>query len=198
MAKAKKKSAGKKVGSARKGKAAKPTKADTVQTTGGDGDGGVPPLLAGNMPPIKDLLYHLEQIAGYQAKAKTASMAVTKAKNAAKAAGVDLKSLSETQGLIGMDPLDMATYFRQLQALMKEKGMPIQIQLFEPKFGSVEDQASHEGWADGTNGRTPNTTRWPEGTPGHVQYMRRWNDGQKEIISKGAKGDEAGGESEED
>lgn len=184
MAKAAKKPK-KKIGSARKGSRVKQTAAEKTQTPG---DGGIPPLLAGNMPPIKDLLYHLEQIAGYQAKAKTASMAVTKAKNAAKSAGVDLKALSESQGLIGMDPLDMATYFRQLQAIMQEKGMPIQLQLYEPKFGSVEDQASHEGWNDGTNGRTPNTTRWPEGTPGHVQYMRRWNDGQKEIVTKGAGG----------
>lgn len=175
-----------KAGSSRRRQAAKPTKAETVEVSGPESA----PLLAGNMPPVKDILYHMEQIAGYQAKAKTASMAVTKAKNAAKAAGIDLKAISEAQGLIGMDPLDMATYFRQMQVVMHEKGMPVQIALFEPKFGSVEDQASREGWSDGTAGRTPNTTRWQEGAPGHVQYMRRWNDAQKEIVMKDAGGDE--------
>jgi hypothetical protein len=178
----------KSVGSARKGRAAKPTKAETVEVSGGET--GVPPLLAGNMPPIKDLIYHMEQIAGYQAKAKTASMAVTKAKNAAKAAGVDLKSIAEGQGLIGMDPLDMATYFRQLQAIMVEKGMPVQIQLFEPKFGSTEAQAKHEGWNDAKADKPPNTVRWPEGTPGYPEYMRSWNDGTRDNTVKRVTGAE--------
>ena len=194
---AKKKAVAKKAakGGVSRRRAAKPTKAETVEVSA-PGD-GTAPLLAGNMPPIRDLVYHLDQIAGYQAKAKTASMAVTKAKNAAKEAGVDLKALSQTQGLIGLDPLDMATYFRQLQVLMREKGMPVQIQLFEPKFGSVEDQASHEGWNDGLAGKTPNTSRWPEGAPGSVQYMRRWNDSQKELIMQGASGGEDGNDQDQ-
>lgn len=125
---AKKKAAKKKVGGARRGALAKPTKDETVEVD----SGAAAPLLAGNMPPIKDILYHMDQIAGYEAKAKTAGMAVKKAKDAAKAAGIDMKAIAEAKGLNGMDPLDMATYFRQLQAVMREKGMPIQIGLFEP------------------------------------------------------------------
>lgn len=180
-----------KAGGGSRRRALKPTKSETVEVSGVDPS--VPPLLAGNMPPVKDILYHLEQIAGYQAKAKTASMAVTKAKNAAKEAGVDLKALSESQALIGMDPLDMATFFRQLQVVMQEKGMPVQISLFEPKYGSVEEQAGVEGWADGKAAKTPNTTRWREGAPGHVQYMRRWNDAQKDNLT-----DKAGADNDED
>jgi hypothetical protein len=182
-----------KVGSARKGAKARPTKAETVQTTGGEGAAAVESLFGGNMPPVKDLVYHLDQIAGYEAKAKTASMAVKKAKDAAKSAGIDLKSLAETKALNGMDPLDMATYFRQLQVLMREKGMPVQLSLYEPKFGTVEEQASAEGWRDGKAGRTPDTVRWSEGAPGHIQYMRRWNDAQKDNLENGV-GDEPDGE----
>ena len=182
MAAKKKAAVKKKAGSSPRRRAAKPTKAEKVDVSSSE----TPPLLAGNMPPIKDLLYHMEQISGYQAKAKTASMAVTKAKNAAKASGIDLKSIAEAHQLNGMDPLDMATYFRQLQAIMTEKGMPVQIALFEPKHGSVEEQGSAEGWRDGKAGRSPDTQRWPEGAPGHTQYMRRWNDAQKDNLTGGA------------
>lgn len=188
----------KKGGSSSTRRPAKPTKAEKVEVSAPGKDPTVPPLLAGNMPPIKDILYHLEQIAGYQAKAKTASMAVTKAKNAAKEAGVDLKSLAEGQGLIGMDPLNMATYFRQLQAIMREKGLPIQIQLFETKYGSVEEQAMKEGWDAGIAGRSPDTARWPEGTPGHEQHMRGWNDAQRHLVTKGATGSKAANDEDED
>lgn len=183
-----------KLGSARKGKAAKPTKSETVDVK----VGGQPieSLLIGNMPPIKDLLYHAQQIAGYQARAKRAQGLVTDAKNKAKEAGCDLNALSLAMGFEKMDPLELATILRQTAAVMQAKDMPIQMQLLEPKFGTVDEQAGAEGWAAGKAGRTPDTARWPEGSPGHVQYMRRWNDGTKENVTGAATGDE--GESEEE
>lgn len=184
MAAKKKTALKKKVGSARRGKSAKQTKGETVEVNPAQG------LLIGNMPPVKDLLYHADQIAGYQAKAKTAQGHVTAAKKRAREAGVDLNSIATALGYERTEPLELATHLRQLAALMAEKGMPVQIQLFEPKHGSVKEQAAAEGWAAGKAGRTPDTTRWPEGAEGHVEYMRRWNDGQKEIISGKATGEE--------
>lgn len=166
------------------------TKAEKVETS--VKEAGALPLLAGNMPPIKDLLYHLETIAGYQAKAAFAAGKVSEAKKKAKDAGVDLKSISLTMGFEKLDALDLATLLRQLQALMNENGLPVQIQLFEPSFGTPEEMAAHEGWTAGKAGRTPDTQRWIEGTPAHTAYMRRWNDGTKDNIQNGA------GEPEED
>lgn len=165
---------------------AKPTKDEKVEVSGVDPT--VPPLLAGNMPPTKDLLYHLNQIKGYMDAAKTASGRVTAAKKSAKEAGVDLQAVSLALGFKRADPLDIATLLKQLSVYMREDGSPVQMALFEARFGSVEEQAKSEGWRDGTAGRSPDSSRWPEGGPGHVEYMRRWNDGQKDLVTNGAKG----------
>lgn len=177
----------KKSGKAPKGgsstrRAKKATKAESVEVNGAQG------LLLGNMPPIKDLKYHLGQIKGFQDAAKTASGRVTAAKKAAKEAGVDLQAIALAMGFKRADALDLATMLRQLQALMAEEGTPVQISLFEPKYGSVEKQAAHEGWKDGKAGKSPDTVRWPEGTPGHVEYLRRWNDAQRDTIEGDAGG----------
>lgn len=183
MAAKKKKAAAapkRKKGGGSRRRAAKPTKDETVEVSGVEA--GSAPLLAGNLPPTKDLLYHLGQIKGYQDAAKTASGRVTAAKKAAKEAGVDMQAVALAMGFSRSDPLDLATVLKQLQVYMREGGMPVQIGLFEPKFGSLEEQAKAEGWAAGRASRTPDTARWPEGAPGHVEYMRRWNDGQKDLI----------------
>lgn len=144
-------------------------------------------LLTGNMPKIKDLNYHMAQIAGYIDKSRTAAKRVTEAKASAKEAGVDLAAIMEILSMKRADPLDVATHFRQLAALMQEEGMPVQIQLFEPKHGSIEDQAKSEGYQCGYAGKSPDTERWPEGTPGHEEYMRAWNDGQRQLVEHGQK-----------
>ena len=162
-------------------RAPKPGKTEEVDTSTG------PQLLLGNMPPIRDLIYHLDNIAGWQAKAKTAQGKVTDAKKKAREAGVDLSAIALTMGFERMDPLDMATQLRQLQSLMNERGLPVQMQLYEPKYGSVEEQGAAEGWAAGTSGRSPDTERWKEGAPGHKEYLRRWNDAQRQTIEGGQK-----------
>lgn len=168
-------------------KVAKPTKAEKVEVNGAsDDEPTLLPLLGGNMPPIRDIMYHLDTINGLQARARTAAGKVSDAKKKAKEAGVDLKAIAEGVGMERMDPLDLAAYLRQLQTIVREKGLPVQLTLYEPKYGSIEEQARNEGGLDGANGRTPNMGRWPEGTPGSVDYMRAWNDSQAEIIRKGS------------
>jgi hypothetical protein len=164
-----------------KKRAAKETQDEQVEVA-------VQSLLTGNMPKIRDLQYHMSQIAGYQDKARSASARVTEAKKKAKEAGVDVGAIMEVLAMKREDPLDVATRLRQLAALMSEEGLPVQIQLFEPKFGSIEEQAAAEGWQAGINGRSPDTERWPEGTPGHTEYLRRWNDAQREIVTGGKGG----------
>lgn len=158
-------------------RAAAPTKAETVEN-------GMSLLMGDNGPPSKDLLYHLDQIAGYMDKAKTAQTRVTEAKKKAKDAGVDVKAITDTLTELRMDPLDLAHRMHQKATLWREKGMPIQMSLYEPKFGSIEEQAKTEGWQDGINARNINLARWPEGAPGHIEYNRRWNDAQAENASK--------------
>lgn len=142
-------------------------------------------LLSGNMPKIRDLTYHMGQIAGYQDKARTASAKVTEAKKKAKEAGVDVGAIMEIISMKREDPLEIATRFRQLAALMAEEGMPVQIKLFEPTYGSLEDRATKLGYDAGINGRSPPSDMFPEGTPGHPEMLRAWNDGQRQLVENG-------------
>jgi len=164
-------------------RAPKESKSEGVDTSTG------PQLLLGNMPPVKDLIYHLETIAGWQAKAKTAKGRVTDAKKKAREVGVDLNAIAQAMGFERMDPLELATQLRQLQVLMAERGLPVQMSLYEPKYGTVDEQAAAEGAAAGKAGRTPDGARWPEGAPGFVAYMRAWNDEQGVLAKKLGKGD---------
>lgn len=182
MAKAKTADKPKKQPKSKGGKrAAKEAKADAVDVAVGS-------LLAGdNMPPIKDLSYHYRQILGLMKKASEAQSLVTDAKKKAKEAGVDIKALMDTKALMGMDPLDLASLLKQKAALLQNLGAPVQFVLFEPKFGSIDEQAKSEGWAAGKAGRSPDGARWPEGTPGHEAYMRAWNDAQRDTVLAGQK-----------
>lgn len=164
-------------------RAAKETKEEQVEVIAAS-------LLGGNMPKIKDLSYHLSQISGYQDKARTAAAKVTEAKKRAKESGIDINAIMDTLRMQRLDMLDLATELKQKAALMSELGFGVQIQLFEPKYGSIDDQAAAEGSRDGSSARTPNTERWPEGTPGSVSYMRAWNDAQASIVMNGANAEE--------
>lgn len=159
-------------------KSSTPTKDETVET-------GVMSLLMGdNAPPLKDLNYHYNTILGLMDKAASAQTKVSDAKKKAKEANVDVAALMNVRKALKMDPLDLAHRLRQEAALLRDKGSPVQMQLYEPKFGTVEEQAGNEGWQDGINARNMNLARWPEGTPGFVEYSRKWNDAQAENASK--------------
>lgn len=177
MAPKQKAAAPKKRGGGRK--PAKETKDETVEVST-----GLSLLMGDNGPPNKDLIYHLEQISGYIAKAKAAGAKVTEAKKRAKEANVDVPGIMQMLAEEKMDPLELATRLKQKAKLYAERGMPVQMSLYEPAYGSIEDQAKAEGWADGKAARNMNLARWPEGSPGHVEYSRRWNDAQHENASK--------------
>ena len=169
-----KKSPPKKSKSARRPKQ-KETAAETVETSEGV------QLLLGNMPAAKDAMYHYQTILGLIDKARTASARVSEAKKKAKEANVDVGALMTVMRMERADPLDLASELKMQAMLMSELGLPVQMQLFEPKYGSIDAQAAAEGAQSGKNGRSPDTVRWPEGVPGHTAYMRAWNDEQGEI-----------------
>jgi hypothetical protein len=162
--------------SAPRRRAAKPTADEQVESSSGV------QLLLGNMAPDKDATYHYENILGWMAKVKSAQGSLGEARKKAEESGVRVKALTDAMKLEKADPLDVAGYLKELQRTARLRGFPVQIGLFEPKFGSIEDQAMSEGWAAGKAGRTPDMTRWPEGSPGHVPYMRRWNDAQADTV----------------
>lgn len=153
-------------------------------------DSGMSLLMGDNMPPKRDVMYHYETILGLMEKASAAASRVSDAKKKAKEAGVDVPALMATKKMMNMDPLDMAVYLRQTAMALAELGAPIQLSLYEPKYGSIEEQAATEGWNDGINAKDMNVARWPVDAPGGKEYARRWNDAQAENASKIGKTDE--------
>lgn len=162
-------------------RAAKATKTETVEVSDGV------QLLLGNIIGKKDREYYTLTYLALKAKQDTATSHVRDFRKKAKEAGVDMEALTDTLKMERMDPLDLAAYLKQQAAFFQDRGLPIQIQLFEPKYGSVEAQATKIGWDAGLNGRSPPVDLYPEGTPGHPEMMRGWNDAQAQVIENGKK-----------
>ena len=158
-------------------RAKKPTKGETVETSEGV------QLLLGNMPSAKDAMFHYQTILALIDKARTASARVSEAKKKAKEANVDVGALMTVMRMERADPLDLAGELKMQAMLMSELGLPVQINLFEPKYGSIEEQAKAEGFAAGKAGRSADGGRWKEGEPGYEEYLAAWTKGQASHVT---------------
>lgn len=162
-------------------KAAKPANGTFVKSSEGV------QLLLGNMMGEKDRAYYVDTYLKLLAKHQKTGSDLSDFGKKAKEAGVDMPAMKAVLKLEKTDPLDLASTLKQMAAFGKDRGLPIQIQLFEPKYGSIEAQATKLGWDAGMSGRNPPTELYPEGTPGHTEAVRAWNDAQAQIILDGAK-----------
>lgn len=162
-------------------RAAKPTKAERVETSEGV------QLLLGNMMEQKDREYYVETFLKLKAKADTANSHVRDFRKKAKEAGVNMKAMTDTLSMERLDPQEVADYLRQQMMFFRDRGMPVQLALYETKFDSIEKQATAMGWTAGINGRSPPIDLFPEGTPGHSEMSRAWNDAQAQVIENGKK-----------
>lgn len=162
-------------------RAAKATKEETVDVSTGV------QLLLGNMIGEKDRSYYYQTYLNLLAKKAHIGSQIQEFGKKAKEAGVDMAALKLVISMEKWESLDLATYLKQLAANMRDRGLPLQMNLYQPQYGTVQEQATAMGWADGKSGRSPATDLWPEKTPGHEEYMRAWNDGQKQIIEDGQK-----------
>jgi uncharacterized protein (UPF0335 family) len=159
-------------------KPAKETKAETVETSTGV------QLLLGNMMAQKDREYYVNTYLGLKGKCDKANSDLSEFGKKAKEAGVDMKAMKQVLGMEKLDAIDVADFLKQMAAFARDRGLPVQIQLFQPKFGTLEAQATQLGWDAGINGRNPPVDLFPEGTPGHPEMMRAWNDSQAQLVSQ--------------
>lgn len=162
----------------------KETKAEAVEVSSGV------QLLLGNIIGQKDREYYLETFLKLKAKAATANSAVRDFRKKAKEAGVNMSAVDDVLAMEKMDPMDLADLLKQTMLLARDRGLPVQIQLFEPKYGSPDEQATKLFWDAGINGRSPPIDLFPEGAPGYEAGMRAWNDAQKQIVEDGKKAQE--------
>lgn len=136
-----------------------------------------------NMPSERDLEHHLQNIKGWKDKAATAQKHLSDARKKAREAGISIKAIMVYLGYERADTLDVATELGQLSILMRRRGHPVQMQLYDLRHGDPAAQAKAEGYADGRAAKTPNAARWPETSPQHAIYMAAWNDGQKDNLA---------------
>ena len=171
---------GKKAVKSRK-QAQKPTKDEEVEVRTGV------QLLLGNMVGEKDRSYYYDTYLKLLGQKASIGSKIQDFGKKAKEAGVDLAAMKLTIQMEKWDPLDLATHLKQQAAFMRDRGLPVQMSLYEPQYGSIEEQAKKLGWDAGIAGRSPPTDLFPEGTPGNSEMMRGWNDGQAHIIQNGKK-----------
>lgn len=162
-------------------RAAKETKAETVEASQGV------QLLLGNMMEQKDREYYIETFLKLKDKLNTASSHVREFRKKAKEAGVNMKAMTDTLSMERLDPIDVADYLKQQMLFFRDRGMPVQLALYETKYASIEKQAEAMGWDAGMNGRSPPVDLFPEGTPGHSEMLRSWNSAQAQVIEDGQK-----------
>jgi len=175
--KTKKSAAPKKAKRSRGRRKAKETKAETVEVSN-----GVQLLLGiGNGPQDEELVRDFELLMNLMAKSATAAGRVSEQKSKMKDKGIDVKAVMNTMRLERLAPEDLARELQQQQRLMKARGLPIQVELFEAKYDSPEAQAKVFGFKDGKDGRSQDASRWPEGTPAHQAYVDAWVEGQKQM-----------------
>lgn len=105
-------------------------------------------LLLGNMMEEKDRAYYVETYLKLKAKLDTAASHVRDFRKKAKEAGVNMQALTDTLSMERMDPLEVADYLKQQMMFFRDRGMPVQIALFEPKFRSSNRLKSRRSrWA---------------------------------------------------
>lgn len=155
---------------------AKESKADKVEKSEGV------QLLLSNLPSDRDATVAYETLLRLIAAARTASGRVGDQKKKMREIGFDVSSFLETMKLERMDPLDLAQKLQEQARLGRLRGLPVQIQLFETKYESAEEQAEAEGVALGKAGKGPDTARWPEGGAGHPEHMKGWQRGQQDLV----------------
>lgn len=139
-------------------------------------------LLLGNMMEQKDRAYYMETWLKLKAKADTATSHLRDFRKKAKEAGVNVQAMTDTLKMERLDPLEVADYLKQQMMFFRDRGMPVQLSLYEPKYDSVEQQAQHMGWDAGINGRSPPIDLFPENTPGYEPMLKAWNDAQAQLI----------------
>jgi hypothetical protein len=187
---AKKPAAKKSKGSSRR--RAAPTKEETVETSTGV------QLLLGNMPSDKDALSNLEILMNLIDRSHSAAARVTDHKKKMREMGFDITGMTNTIRLMRLDPIDLAAELKEQQRLMRLKGLPVQMALFEPKYGSPEAQAKALGYRTGRAGKSVNAELYPDTSPYFETYLAAWTEGQKDMIEKGALKDDEPEEEEEE
>lgn len=123
----------------------------------------------------RDLEHHFQNIKHFQALAKTASTNLSTAKKRAREAGVSPEEIADAMKMERMDTLELQSRIKQKAALMNKLGLGVQIQMFETKYDSPEQQAKVEGNRDGAAARVP-SEQFAEGRPGHAEYMKAWTE----------------------
>lgn len=125
------------------------------------------------MPQPDRQLFYFDSIKSENAMIAKAQDRLKKIKAAAKSENVDTGAISE---VLKMEKGDAVAYRRKLEQqaiLMKAKGIPFQMTIYDIAFGDGIEQATYEGRLQAQGGKTPEC-RWPEGSPEFEAFHREY------------------------
>lgn len=147
--------------------------------------------LALPMPKDRDLKHYISAIQVQQARVKKEQQTLSKIYADADDSGVSVPAIKTGLRIMDTEPLQARSDLMQLALVLAELGAPVQFEVYDPKFGSVEAQAKVEGYKDGKGGKDRDYRSYIKGSPARRAYDHGYEEGSIENmpISPSAKKD---------
>jgi hypothetical protein len=146
------------------------------------------PAKSGNNVPESLVLAHLSKIQTAEKKKDEAVAALRAARKAAKADGVNLKTLDAVRHLAGLDDVELASMFNETVTYARYLSVPVfgQMQLFEAPEVTAEnakDIAFAKGLKAGKLGRGEDANPYDPGVPSFHDWLKGQRAGQEILYS---------------
>lgn len=125
------------------------------------------------MPAPDRQLHYFDSIKHELAMVAKANERVKKLKKAAESENCDVPAIMATLKLEKGDVVKYRRQYEQQAVLMKAKGIPFQMSIFDISFKNPVDQAVFEARAQANAGRTFEC-RFPEGSDEHEAAIKEW------------------------
>lgn len=137
--------------------------------------------LALPMPKERDLKHYISEYQLADAAVKKAKQHLDKIVASADEAGVSVPAIKRGLKIVASKNLIQAkSDLMQLSMVLEELGCPLQIQVFEAKFGGPEAEAKAAGYRDGKAGRDRDYGQWVKGSPARRAYDGGYEEAQIE------------------
>lgn len=153
-------------------------KADKKGATDIDGETGEAVQLA--MPAERDVKHYISEWALADKRVKDAEKARKKVETCMDEAGISVKEMKRAAKMKDVNPVQLKYDMSQLCMFMSEMGLPVQIQVFETRFGSAEAEQKARGYKDGKAGKDRDHGTLMKGSPGRRAYDEGYDEGQIE------------------
>jgi hypothetical protein len=145
------------------------------------------PQLALPMPKDRDLKHYISEYQLGKKRVDDAKAALDKITASADEAGVSVDAIKKGLAIQKKNPAQAKSDMMQLAMVLRELGTPLQVEVYEPKYGSPEAEAKVAGFQDGKAGKDRDYRSWVKGSPARRAYDENYEAGQLENMPIDAK-----------